>query len=181
MPTPNFVIVLKNEKLKTYTVISWLIIILNFAAFIYMGITKKATIDNLPYFAAGMLLCIFVARKLIKRETIDNEMISLSFSIIILTWVIIQLFWIAAIILFLFIVQEISRRKLVVLVFEDSISYPSFPKRFIEWKDLNNVILKDGLLTIDLKSNRVLQHEIISVVYESEFNEFCQSRIQQSL
>ncbi|MEI9911082.1 MAG: hypothetical protein WDO71_16240 [Bacteroidota bacterium] len=41
MDTPKFVLVLKNERLKTYTVISWLIIALNFFAFIYVGLTKE--------------------------------------------------------------------------------------------------------------------------------------------
>ena len=178
MHAPNFVIPLKNEKLGTYTTISWFIIVLNMVALIYMGITKKGSIDNLPYFSAGLLICIFVGRWIIKRETIESEMITLSFSVAILTWLIIQLYWIAALILLLFIFQEISRRKLFVLVFEDCISYPSFPKRIIEWKELNNVVLKDGLLTIDLKNNRVFQNEAMSMIYEPEFNEFCQSHIQ---
>jgi hypothetical protein len=178
MRTPTFVIALKNEKLRTYTTISWFIVALNVIAFIYMGITKKATIDNLPYFSAGLLICVFILRWMIKRDTIENEMISLSFSVAILTWVIIDIYWIAAAILLLFIIQEISRRKLLVLVFEESISYPSFPKRIIEWKELNNVILKDGLLTIDLKNDKVFQNESLSIIYEPEFNEFCQSRIQ---
>ncbi|MEI9810813.1 MAG: hypothetical protein WDO16_24695 [Bacteroidota bacterium] len=178
MRTPNFVIALKNEKLKTYTTISWLIIILNLIAFIYTGITRQATIDNLPYFAAGLLLIIFACRWIVKGEVSENGMIGLSFSIVIVTWLIIQSYWIAVIILFLFIIQEISRRKLIVRVFEDGINYPSFPKRMIEWNELNNVILKDGLLTIDLKSNKVFQNETLSVVYEPEFNEFCHSRIQ---
>jgi hypothetical protein len=178
MPAPNFVIALKNEKLKTYTIISWLIIALNAVALMYTGITKKSIIDNLPYFSAALLICIFALRWMIKRETIENEMISLSFSVAIITWIVIQLYLIAAAVLLLFIFQEISRRTLLVLVFEDSISYPSFPKRIIEWKELNNVVLKDGLLTIDLKNNRVFQNETLSVVYEPEFNEFCQSRIQ---
>lgn len=178
MRAPNFVITLKNEKLKTYTTISWLMIMLNVAAFIYMGIAKKSTLDSLPYFSAGLLISIFILRWVIKRETIENEMISLAFSVAIITWIIIQLYLIAAVVLLLFIFQEISRRRLVVLVFEESISYPSFPKRVIEWKELNNIILKDGLLTIDLKNNRVFQNETESVVYEPEFNEFCQSRIQ---
>jgi hypothetical protein len=178
MREPHFVIALKNDKLKTYTTISWLIIVLNLAAFIYMGVTKKGAIDNLPYFSAGLLICIFFIRWVVKRETIESEMISLSYSVAIITLIVLQLYWFAVIMLLLFMIQEISRRKLLVLVFEDSISYPSFPKRVIEWKDLNNVILKDGLLTIDLKSDRVLQNETDSVVYEPEFNEFCQSRIQ---
>jgi membrane protease YdiL (CAAX protease family) len=175
---PKFVIVLKNEKLKTYTVISWLIIALNFVSFIYFGITKKAAIDSLPYFAAGLLLCFFVIRWLSNRETIENEMISISFTMSVVAWIIMQFYWIAAVTLILFLFQEISRRTLTIMVFENGILYPSFPKRHIEWSELNNVILKDGLLTIDLKSNRLLQNESISVVYEPDFNEFCKSHLQ---
>jgi hypothetical protein len=178
MDTPKYVIVLKNEKLKTYTVISWLIIALNFVAFIYLGFTKRAAIDNLPYFAAGLLLCFYIFKKISEREAIENDMISLSYSLAIVTWIIMQFYWAAGITLVLFLFQDISRRTLMVLVSEDGILYPSFPKRNIEWQDLNNVILKDGLLTIDLKSNRLLQGESMSVVYEPEFNEFCTTRIQ---
>lgn len=178
MSIPKFVIVLKNEKLKTYTIISWFIIALNSVAFIYLGITKKGALDNLPYFAAGLLLLIFILRQMSKRESIENEAISLSFSLVIIAWIIMHFYWAAVIILVLFLFEDISRRKLTVLVSEDGIIYPSIPRRNIEWQDLNNVILKDGLLTIDLKSNRVFQNESLSVIYEPEFNEFCHSRIK---
>lgn len=48
------------------------------------------------------------------------------------------------------------------------------------WADLTNVILKDGLLTIDSKSNKLLQKEPeadISEEYEREINEFCRSQL----
>jgi hypothetical protein len=73
----------------------------------------------------------------------------------------------------------VSRRKLTVLVFEDRIIYPSFPKRTIEWQELNNVILKDGWLTIDLKNNKVFQNEIMSPTSEIDFNGFCEDQIKK--
>jgi hypothetical protein len=66
-----------------------------------------------------------------------------------------------------------------VLVFDDRIIYPSFPKRTIEWKELNNVILKDAVLTIDLKNNKVFQNEVVSAASEIDFNEFCGEQIQK--
>jgi hypothetical protein len=44
------------------------------------------------------------------------------------------------------------------------------------WAELNNVVIKDGLLTIDCKNNRLLQKETsldITARYEAKFNEFC--------
>ncbi len=52
--------------------------------------------------------------------------------------------------------------------------------RQYEWADLTNVILKDGLLTIDTKSNKLLQKETgddLGAGYEQEINEFCRSKL----
>ena len=175
---PKFEIVLKNEKAKTYTVISWLIIALNFISFLYMGISGSAEEINHPFFAAGILLCIFLFQLIVKRKD-ESEInkFSLSFSEIIIAWIIMQFYWIAALNFFLFIFQDISRRRLIVLFFDDRIIYPSFPKRTIQWQELNQVILKDGILTIDMKNDKVFQNEIISDINEAELNEFCSSHI----
>jgi hypothetical protein len=175
---PKFVIVLKNEKLKTYTVISWLIIALNFVSFIYLGISQSAKIETLPFYAAGLLLIIFLFRFISKREEVENDSIALSFPLAIIVWIVLQFYWAAVIIFFLFLFQDISRRKLTVLVYDDRIVYPSFPKRTIEWQELNNVILKDGILTIDLKNNKVFQNEIQSPASEIDFNEFCDAQLK---
>ena len=176
---PRFVISLKNEKLRTYTIISWLILALNFLSFIYLGLTGWSGIQNLPYFAAGLLITIFFFRFLSKREEFERDAISLSFSITIIAWIVMQFYWAAVIIFFLFLFQDISRRELVVLFFDDRIVYPSFPKRTIQWEELNNVILKDNILTIDLKTNKILQNEILSPASEIDFNEFCASKLQR--
>jgi len=174
---PKYVIILKNRKLKTYTLISWLIIGLNFLAFLYLGISGYAGAKNLPLYAAGLLFVIFLFRFISKRETVENDCLNLSFSVAIIAWIILQFYWAAVIIFILFLFEDISRRKLTVLVFEDRIVYPSFPKRIIEWKELNNMILKDGLLTIDLKSDKLFQNEILSPTSEIDFNEFCEVQI----
>ena len=175
---PNFTIVLKNEKVKTYTVISWFIIALNFILLVYVGVSGRSKIDNLPYFSAVLLLGIFVFRFISKREDFENDSLSLCFSIAIISWIVMQFYWAAAIVIVLFLFQDISRRKLTVLVFDDRVVYPSFPKRTIEWKEMNNMILKDGVLTIDLKNNKVYQNEINSPTSEIDLNEFCDTHLQ---
>jgi hypothetical protein len=175
---PKFIILLKNEKLKTYTLIGWLIIALNFFAFIYFGFSKHTGIMALPFYAAGLLVVIFVFRSLSNREAVESDTLSLAFSVAIIAWIVLQLYWAAVVIFFLFLFQDISRRQLVVLVYEDRIVYPSFPKRTIVWQEMNNAILKDGWLTIDLKNNKVFQNEIVSPTSEMEFNDFCDAQLQ---
>ena len=50
-----------------------------------------------------------------------------------------------------------------------------FKKKY-DWKEIDNVILKDGLLTVDFKNNRLFQKEIDSgenEASEQEFNNWC--------
>ena len=52
------------------------------------------------------------------------------------------------------------------------------------WKDLNNVIIKDGMLTIDFKNNRLIQlptddeEDDEYEVDDDEFNAFCQEQLK---
>ncbi|MDB5193128.1 MAG: hypothetical protein JWQ96_2691 [Segetibacter sp.] len=59
--------------------------------------------------------------------------------------------------------------------------FNSFPKKRMKWIELNNVVLKDGLLTVDQKNNKVYQKEVdemVSEKTESEFNEFCRQHLK---
>ena len=59
--------------------------------------------------------------------------------------------------------------------------FNSFPKKRYQWKDINNVVLKDGLLTVDKKDNKIYQKEVdemVSVKVEEEFNQFCRQQLQ---
>ncbi|HET9431236.1 MAG TPA: hypothetical protein VFO70_08665, partial [Chitinophagaceae bacterium] len=61
------------------------------------------------------------------------------------------------------------------------IVYTSFPVKNITWNQVNNVILKDGLLTLDQKNNRILQVEIRNSdpdIDEKDFNEFCSRQLK---
>jgi hypothetical protein len=64
---------------------------------------------------------------------------------------------------------------------DEGITINTFSKKYYPWSLINNVVLKDGLLTIDYKDNRLFQKEIeeqVSPVLESEFNEFCRSKLE---
>ncbi|MBL7744296.1 MAG: hypothetical protein JNN00_12540, partial [Chitinophagaceae bacterium] len=81
------------------------------------------------------------------------------------------------------ILYQLSRKPLAVTVDTEKIVYTSFPKKNITWGQLNNVILKDGLLTVDLKNNKILQSEISNLQKEAgekEFNDFCQAQLQSA-
>lgn len=49
------------------------------------------------------------------------------------------------------------------------------------WNDFSNIILKDNLLTLDFKNNKVLQLELEenTAIDENAFNDFCAGKIMQ--
>jgi hypothetical protein len=69
----------------------------------------------------------------------------------------------------------------------DEIYFNRFFPQIMQWESLNNVVLKDGILTLDFKSNKVLQFETDDLddedeeeVTEAEFNSFCQICLQKN-
>jgi hypothetical protein len=55
----------------------------------------------------------------------------------------------------------------------------NFPVKEFEWNSLNNVILKDRILTLDFKDNKIIQAEIerSQSINEQQFNLFAQSQL----
>jgi hypothetical protein len=178
----RYELTLKNEKTKTYTTISWLIIALNFFLFAYLSIgVAKEKLDYTFFIAtAAAALCLVAVAFRSRLPKWLN--ISFCFVIIIISWIILQFYWAAIVNLVLFFFQFITKRKLIVLMFEDRIIYPSFPKNEIHWQNLNNLMLKDGLLTIDYKNNKLIQQETEEtdqIVDEAEFNDFCRRQLNK--
>jgi len=64
----------------------------------------------------------------------------------------------------------------------DEVVMNSFPKKRYSWDAFENVVLKDGLLTLDYKKNTLFQKQIESAVEkedETAFNVFCQERLNK--
>jgi hypothetical protein len=172
----KYEIVLQNKKAKIYITISWLIIVLNLIALIYVGVAGLANYPVIPITGTAALLILSVTPFLSKRE----NKFDLLYGVIIITWLLMQFFWPAIINLLLFSQYTVSARRLVVSVNENGVNYPSFPKKAFTWNELNNVILKDGLLTLDFKNNKLIQQltgKRVDTINEQEFNDFCSRQI----
>ena len=85
--------------------------------------------------------------------------------------------------LLLFILLDfIAHKKLVVDVTDKRIAVPYIMEKTVDWNEVNNVILKDGLLTIDFKNNKLFQQLILNSdedINEKEFNDFCKQQLNK--
>lgn len=90
--------------------------------------------------------------------------------------------WIFFIILLFIGLDYLALRKQVVKISTKNIFLPSLFTKTVEWHELSNVILKDGLLTVDFKNNKLFQQPISDSdwdVDEKRFNDFCKRQLNK--
>lgn len=72
-------------------------------------------------------------------------------------------------------------RKKVVTISDDGIRYPFFIDKSISWTEIENIRLRDDILTIDLKNNQLFQSPVITGgphQDEKAFNDYCLKRMK---
>ncbi len=85
--------------------------------------------------------------------------------------------WLLFVFIILALLEYQAKLPLEIGFSRSEIVFNSLIKRRYTWSDLNNVVLKDGMLTIDFKSNKLFQKLIDdgeSEATEEEFNEWVQ-------
>lgn len=90
--------------------------------------------------------------------------------------------WVGALFLALAFLEAQTKRPLEIGFDTDQVVINTLIKQRFSWDVFNNVILKDGLLTLDFKSNRLIQKEVADDdedddADEDEFNAYCRDRL----
>jgi hypothetical protein len=179
----QYQITLKNEKVKSYDWFAVFLFIINGIAiciFLYRSNFQQLSEGYRGFIALSILILslIFLFNKDFRKK---QYIFLFAFLGIIAYWICIHYWWVGLIVLFLLVLFYISKKPLIVAVQEDGIIYPSFPKKKINWSELNNIIIKDGLLTIDFKNNKLIQQyidESKTSINEKEFNDFCSQQLR---
>ncbi len=178
----KFDLVLKNEKARSYLRLGWFIIIILTLIYAWFGLFSNLPFPKGRTYGFLGLLFITLLFWFYFRNTKYRFGPSPFYIILIAGWIMREQYLFAGITLFFQMLHELSLRKKQVIVSEEMIIYPSFPLKKINWKDLNNSLLKDGLLTIDFKNDKVIQQRIDdskTSVNEKEFNEFCRQQLNK--
>lgn len=88
--------------------------------------------------------------------------------------------WVAVLFLAVAALEKFVKFSDEIGVAEKGITFNKFPKRTVQWSQLSNLVLKDGLLTIDYLDNKLFQKEVEDAVdpsMETELNNYCLQRI----
>lgn len=83
--------------------------------------------------------------------------------------------WLVAVFAFLALLEYQAKKPAEIGFAEDHIMLNKLFRKKIAWSEIDNVVLKDGVITIDFRNNRLLQREIDqgeNEASEQEFNEW---------
>ncbi len=187
--TYEYIIVLKKKSFELIDNISKLMLLLALAAFIFDSFFTLYH-HNTKLTPSLAWLLVFISVAIIswwsfcswqqRRGLIPYYRFALMFAA--WGWFIVPTgAWIAAIYLVACFMEKPVKVSPEVALDNEEIVFNSFPQKKYTWNEITNIVLKDGLLTIDLKNNTLIQHNTDSATdanIEAEFNQFCKLRVE---
>jgi hypothetical protein len=166
---------LKNDRLRSYRRLAIFILLLHLFFFNYYLFVVAYNIAAVAgiIIALTALLMLFSAAK---KNTTPILPAAAGFILLAVNWCIFTNYWLAIAMILLAFLDLMAGQKMQLSFSKDAIIISSFPKKTILWQELNNVILKDRILTIDHKNDHLVQGEIAPESFsidEKLFNAFC--------
>lgn len=176
----EYVVTLKNERAKYVNTVSILLSLISAAFFLIQHFRPQK--ENLIFIVSFLLISgglIWNRYVFVKRQ--KNVFYSRILLVAGLTWFAMpSLPWIGIPILLLALLEKQAKFHLEIGFTGERIVFNTLFKRKFQWADFNNIVLKDGMLTLDFKNNKLFQKETIdddTDADEDEFNEYCRKKI----
>lgn len=178
--------ILKDNNQKSYNLFTWFLFFLHIIAAAVVAL--KYTDRNAQlgvYILLGFYAVISIVYFFFRKHKKALETFSLIMALLYAN------FWlkhvgVIALIIFVLIylfVTKVQGKKTRVLFSEQGLHITRIFKTILyPWRDMDNVILKDDLLTVDFKSNKLIQAEVTEInenVDEKKFNDFCTEYLTQ--
>jgi hypothetical protein len=178
----GYQIEIPNAKVKTYSVFIFFMLCLNFIGF---GLVFLKASGSAQYLAiAGMLInCVCWLFYLINKKHIKKPITEIAIAASATLWFYLGNTWFSIGLLLFAAMAWVINKKQIVSFTKEGIVYPSFPTKKYTWAEVNQVILKDNVLTLDFKNNQFLQFtldsKIAANIQEQSFNKFCNEQHTQ--
>ncbi|MDQ6889356.1 MAG: hypothetical protein M3Z56_03630 [Bacteroidota bacterium] len=174
----NFEVILKNEKIKGYRFLAFLLVLANLAIFIFL-----LAYDSKRYEASASLLLtgiyVFIRLYLAKRNNHNTYFDEIIFFVLAGCWVGLGNYYLVVTCAIMGILYYMAMQKLKFIFNERAVQKLNFPKAQYSWDLFTNVMIKDKILTLDLKNNKLMQLEIENEegINEFRFNQFAREQI----
>jgi hypothetical protein len=179
----HYVVTLKRNNEKSIDIISFCLCFLSVLAFVFHQLNITEFNFFLSFAAAIIitgLIVNFISSKKGNRVRYKNWLLIAG-----LAWLgMPYLQWLAVLFFILAFFEYQAKYPLEVGFSNEMIVINTLLKKRFPWSDFNNVMLKDGLLTLDFKNNKLFQKEALEDdevdADEDEFNDYCMERLTQN-
>lgn len=168
-----------NHKAATYKVVTFIISLINLLAIAYALISAGAGARLIPGIGVALgIAAVFAAayawRGRGKTLRIPTWAILLACSAL---WIYLGSYFMGVSLLVFAILCFLTARLLVIRFSQQAILYPSTPAKRFDWSEIDFVMLKDDILSIELKNNQLLQFtlepKVSAGIDTVAFNAFC--------
>jgi hypothetical protein len=175
MKTYDYIVQLKSISNKRVDWISKLMLLITVAIFIANTVLYPGKHNIRP-----MIACLLIIAWLIFCYTQERRGVQPYFRFALFIAAVGWLsydkgIWLSLVYLIAAVLERFVKFPEEIAFDETEVVMNSFPKKRYQWSELNNVVLKDGLLTIDFKNNKLIQRIVDSEVdlkVEGEFNQW---------
>ncbi|MBN9383673.1 MAG: hypothetical protein J0H74_23145 [Chitinophagaceae bacterium] len=182
----QYVVILKRDSEHATNVLSFLLCLLSVVFFLYSAVSSIGGNQGLAYFHTGISIILIIgliisllSRRAGRTQTRYRYLLLAAA----LGWFASPLPWLAALFILLAFLEYQTKRPLEIGFDSDRVVINTLIRRRYDWSAFSNIVLRDGLLTIDFKNNRLLQKEVVDDpeddddADEKEFNDYCQARL----
>ncbi len=183
----KYIFTLKDNNEKSYKQFIWFLFFLHVTA---AGLFALNVADDMArmsiYILLGFYAVLFTGYIMLKKHSYAFDIFSLAMALLYAN------FWfkyagIIAVIIFAVVYLAVSMlkgKKTTFLISEEGVHLTRVFKTVVfPWTEMDNVVLKDNLLTVDFKTNKIIQVEISDsnkAVDETEFNLFCSGQLEKT-
>lgn len=189
----QFLFIIKDKKLGGYQKIASLLFLTNAVLFFILALDAASLPNRIILFVTSFILAVYSLYHWRYKKKKERSYVVI-YLLIGSVWTITTPAWYFSVLfLAMLILQLRMENDLAIALSPAVVTITGLTKRSYAWTDFHNIILKDGLLTLDFKDNRVIQVEPDPSdpatpnphpgedypQTEKEFNEFCREQLKK--
>ncbi len=186
----NYIITIKEPDYKKWDAVTFLMLVLAVAFFSYVAVHQwsSAVYHNVAILLVAITIFIALWSTFRYISAKQNNAIAyyrVALFAAALGWFVepVNNYWMAGLFLIAALLERQVKFPQEIGVDESGITFNTLPQKEIAWKDISNLLLKEGILTVDYKNNKLFQQEIeseISPSMEKEFNQYCREMLAEN-
>ncbi len=173
-------IVLRKQKKAHINAVSVSLCLISWVFFVFYSYLHQQFANAL--FPASFLIPLLALAPAIlpgKKQPLPVHLPLLTTAVV---WLLVPgMRWIALVFILFMVMDRRARQPLTVAISDEGIVVHTFFKKKYGWEAFTNVMLRDGLLTLDFMNNRITQREVqpeSGDIDEAAFNAYCREQLQ---